>query len=77
MGTFATVGAVLMMIVSILLIVIVSMQEGKGDGISALAGVSAFLNGANDRSVNAKLNRLTKVLAVVFVVLTLLVYMFQ
>ena len=49
----------------------------KGDGITALAGVSAFLNDSNDRSANAKLSKLTKILAIIFVVITLLVYILQ
>ena len=55
----------------------VSLQEGKGDGITALAGVSAFLTDSNDRSANAKLSKLTKILAIIFVVITLLVYILQ
>ena len=77
MTTLAIVGAIAMIIISVLLIVVVSLQEGKGDGITALAGVSAFLSDSNDRSANAKLAKLTKVLAVVFVVITLLVYILQ
>lgn len=77
MTTLILVGAIAMIVVSILLIVIVSMQQGKGDGISALAGVNAFLTEDNDRSANAKLNKLTKVLAGIFVIITLLVYILQ
>ena len=49
MSTLAIIGAVAMIVSSILIIVVVSLQEGKGDGITALAGVSAFLNDSNDR----------------------------
>ena len=77
MTTLAIVGAIAMIVISILLIVVVSLQEGKGDGITALAGVSAFLSDSNDRSANAKLAKLTKVLSVIFVVITLLVYILQ
>ena len=45
MSTLAIIGAVAMIVISILIIVVVSLQEGKGDGITALAGVSAFLVG--------------------------------
>ena len=75
MSTLAIIGAVAMIVISIL--IIVSLQEGKGDGITALAGVSAFLNDSNDRSANAKLSKLTKILAIIFVVITLLVYILQ
>ena len=100
MSTLAIIGAVAMIVISILIIVVVSLQEGKGDGITALAGVSARLLGlllinlaeyvhrnllqfvrrrlySNDRSANAKLSKLTKILAIIFVVITLLVYILQ
>lgn len=77
MSTLAIIGAVAMIVISILIIVVVSLQEGKGDGITALAGVSAFLTDSNDRSANAKLSKLTKILAIIFVVITLLVYILQ
>ena len=72
MTTLAIIGAIAMIVISILIIVVVSLQEGKGDGITALAGVSAFLSDSNDRSANAKLAKLTKILAIIFVVITLL-----
>ena len=77
MTTLAIIGAVAMIVVSILIIIAVSLQEGKGDEITALAGVSAFLSDTNDRSANAKLSKLTKILAIIFVVITLLVYILQ
>ena len=77
MTTLAIIGAVAMIVVSILIIIAVSLQEGKGDAITALAGVSAFLSDTNDRSANAKLSKLTKILAIIFVVITLLVYILQ
>ena len=77
MTTLAIIGAVAMIVVSILIIIAVSLQEGKGDGITALASVSAFLSDTNDRSANAKLSKLTKILAIIFVVITLLVYILQ
>ena len=77
MSTLAIIGAVAMIVISILIIGVVSLQEGKGDGITALAGVSAFLYDSNDRSANAKLSKLTKILAIIFVVITLLVYILQ
>ena len=36
MSTLAIIGAVAMIVISILIIVVVSLQEGKGDGITAL-----------------------------------------
>lgn len=77
LSTLMLIGAIVMIVVSVLLIVIVSMQQGKGDGITALAGMNAFLNEDNDRSANAKMSRLTKILTVIFIVVTLLVYILQ
>ena len=70
------VGAILMIAVSILVTVIIMFQNPKGDGLSSLAGGSSFMSGVKDRSVDAKLNRLIKVLAVAFFVVTIAVYAF-
>ena len=77
MSTLAIIGAVAMIVIRIRIIVVVSMHEGKGYGITALAGVRAFLNASNDRSANAKLSPLTTLLAIIFVVITRLVSMLQ
>jgi len=68
------IGAIIMIVVSLLIILLVTLQDSKGDGISALAGANAFLNSNNDRSVNARLVGITKILAIVFFVITLAVY---
>ena len=77
MTTLAIIGAIAMIVDSILIIDVFLLQEGKGDGITALAGVSAFLTDSYDRSANAKLSKLTMSLAIIFVVITLLVYILQ
>ena len=66
----------MMITVSILVTVIIMFQNPKGDGLSSLAGGSSFMSGVKDRSVDAKLNRLIKVLAVAFFVVTIAVYAF-
>ncbi|MCI9194496.1 MAG: preprotein translocase subunit SecG [Angelakisella sp.] len=76
MGAIEIVGAILMIAVSILVTVIIMFQNPKGDGLSSLAGGSSFMSGVKDRSVDAKLNRLIKVLAVAFFVVTIAVYAF-
>lgn len=76
MGAIEIVGAILMIAVSILVTVIIMFQNSKGDGLSSLAGGSSFMSGVKDRSVDAKLNRLIKVLAVAFFVVTIAVYAF-
>lgn len=77
MGAIEIVGAILMIAVSILVTVIIMFQNPKGDGLSSLAGGSSFMSGVKDRSVDAKLNRLIKVLAVAFFVVTIAVYAFD
>ena len=76
MGAIEIVGAILMIAVCILVTVIIMFQNPKGDGLSSLAGGSSFMSGVKDRSVDAKLNRLIKVLAVAFFVVTIAVYAF-
>ena len=76
MGAIEIVGAILMIAVSILVTVIIMFQNPKGDGLSSLAGGSSFMSGVKDRSVDAKLNRLIKVLAVAFFVVTIAIYAF-
>jgi len=77
MGAIEIVGAILMIAVSILVTVIIMFQNPKGDGLSSLAGGnSSFMSGVKDRSMDAKLNQLIKVLAVAFFVVTIAVYAF-
>ena len=77
MGAIEIVGAILMIAVSILVTVIIMFQNPKGDGLSSLAGGSSFMSGVKDRSVDAKLNRLIRLLAVAFFVVTIAVYAFD
>ena len=66
-------GAILI-VTSIALVAIVLMQEGRSDGLSgAIAGGAETFFGKNKgRTMEEKLVKITKVLAVVFFVLTLL-----
>ncbi len=65
-------GAILI-VVSILLIILVLLQESKQQGLSgAIAGGADTFFGKNKgRTMEAKLEKLTKILSVVFIVLTL------
>ena len=76
MSAVEMIGAVLMIAVSIVVTVIIMFQNPKGDGLSSLAGGSSFMSGVQDRSIDAKLNRLIRVLAVAFFVVTIAVYTF-
>lgn len=65
--------AIALIIISIILIVIVLMQQSKQQGLSgAIAGGSDTFFGKNkSRTIEAKLEKITKVLCAVFIVLTL------
>ena len=76
MSAIEMIGAVLMIAVSIVVTVIIMFQNPKGDGLSSLAGGSSFMSGVQDRSIDAKLNRLIRVLAVALFVVTIAVYAF-
>lgn len=77
MSSFEVFGAVIMIAISVLVTILIMLQNPKGDGLSSLAGGgSAFMNGVKDRSVDAKLNRLIKVLAIAFFIVTVAVYAF-
>ena len=75
MSVLEMIGAVLLILGSIIVIALVAMQNPKTDGVSALAGAGSFLGaGGRDRSMDAKLNRLIKVLAIAFFVIVVAVY---
>ena len=76
MTVFEIIGSILLIIICVLVTVTVLFQSSsKADGISALTGgKSASASAAEAKSNNAKLARITKVLAVVFFVVTLAVY---
>ena len=76
MSAIEIIGAVLMIAVSIVVTIAIMFQNPKGDGLASLAGASYFMSGGKDRRVDAKLNRLIKILAVAFFVITIVVYAF-
>lgn len=58
-----------MMLVSLVIIAVVLLQQGRRNGVSAISGgADTFLAKSKSRSNDAKLARLTKILAVVFFV---------
>ncbi len=65
-------GAVIL-VTSIVLIVIVLMQEGRSDGLGAIAGgAETFLGKNKGRTMEEKLVKITKIFATAFFVLSLL-----
>lgn len=65
-------GAVLI-VISIVLVIIVLMQQSKSQGLSgAIAGGAETFFGKNKgRTIEAKLEKITKILCTVFIILTL------
>ncbi|WP_027417104.1 preprotein translocase subunit SecG [Aneurinibacillus terranovensis] len=70
---------ILLVIVSIALILVVLLQSGKSAGLSgAIAGGAEQIMGkAKARGIDAVLNRVTVILAVCFLVLTIVVAYFS
>ena len=72
MGALRIVLTVIFIIVSIALAGIILMQEGKSAGLGAISGAAETYWGKNKgRSMEGKLELITKVLAVLFIVLAI------
>ncbi len=73
MKTFLT---VVFVIVAIILTIVVLMQEGKSAGLGTISGAADTYWGKNKgRSMEGKLETLTKVLAAAFIVLAVVLNM--
>ena len=73
MGILRIVLTVIFVLVSIALVVLVLMQEGKSAGLGAIAGAAETYWGKNKgRSMEGTLVRLTKILAAAFIVLAVI-----
>ena len=67
---------ILFMLVSVVLTALVLMQEGKSAGLGAISGAAETYWGKNKgRSMEGTLVKLTRILAVVFVVLAFILNM--
>ena len=67
---------IIFMLVSVALTALVLMQEGKSAGLGAISGAAETYWGKNKgRSMEGTLVKLTRILAVVFVVLAFLLNM--
>ncbi len=72
MAVLRTVLTVALIIVSIALVIMVLMQEGKDAGLGAISGAyETFWSKNKGRSKEAAMVRITEILAVVFFVLTI------
>ena len=73
MGILRIVLTVIFVLVSIALVVLVLMQEGKSAGLGAIAGAAETYWGKNKgRSMEGTLVRLTKILAAAFILLAVI-----
>lgn len=71
MRTFLT---ILFVIVALVLTIVVLMQEGKSAGLGTISGAADTYWGKNKgRSMEGKLEKITKILAVAFFVLAIVI----
>ena len=76
MGTFIMLIKALYVVVCIALVVVVLMQEGKSGGLGALNGSGETYWGKNkSRSFEGKLETITKILATLFILISLVINM--
>lgn len=77
MNAIEIAGGIILLVCSVIIVIAVMMQEGKGGGMNALSGSneSSYLGTHKNRSSQAMLARLTKYTAILFVVATLAVYL--
>jgi len=69
------VGGAIVILISLVIIFVVLLQESpKGNGISALTGGDSYYNKNQGRSREATLQRVTKISAALFFVITVVVY---
>ena len=71
MGVIRAILMVLFVLVCIALTVVVLMQEGKANGLGAIAGGNSFWEQNKSRSAEGKIVLATKILAIAFIVLAL------
>ena len=77
MGVLKTVVTILYIIICIALVVVVLMQEGKSAGLTgSISGAAESYWGKNKgRSMEGTLERITKVLAALFIILSIVLCM--
>ena len=76
MGALRVVLTIVFILVSVALSAIVLMQEGKSAGLGAIAGAAETYWGKNKgRSIEGKLEKGTKILVVVFMLIAILLNM--
>lgn len=72
MGVVRIIVSVMFILVSVALVILVLMQEGKTKGLGAISGAAETYWGKNKgRSMEGMLVKITRVLAVIFLLLTI------
>ena len=72
MTTAKTILAIVFILISIVITIIVLMQEGKSAGLGAISGAAETYWGKNKgRSMEGRLVQITKILAILFFVLAI------
>lgn len=73
MGAFRIVLTIIFILICVALVVLVLMQEGKSAGLGSISGAAETYWGKNKgRSMEGRLVKLTKVLAVLFMVIAVI-----
>lgn len=76
MDTLRVIVTALYVVICIALTIVVIMQEGKSAGLGAISGMAETYWGKNKgRSIEGKLEFVTKILAVLFIVISLVLNM--
>ena len=76
MGAFRIVLTIIFILVSVALSAIVLMQEGKSAGLGVISGAAETYWGKNKgRSIEGKLEKITKILVVAFMLIAILLNM--
>ena len=76
MDTLRIIVTALYVVICIALTIVVIMQEGKSAGLGAISGMADTYWGKNKgRSIEGKLELATKILAVLFIVISLVLNM--
>lgn len=72
MGALSVILDIILILISIVLIIAVLMQEGQKQGLGAIAGgADTFFGKGKAKGIDAKLAKITKIAAIVFIVLAI------
>ena len=76
MDTLAIIIAIIDILICLALIILVIFQEGHVKGLGIIGGgADTFFGKSKGRSIDAKLKRFTTVAAIVFAILTIVLYL--